>query len=300
MKRMLYAIPGLLLFAMLLAGCGEAVPDADESVVYVNKKGVVTYLDVEPFDQGVYEEEGLRGFLEEEIKAYTDEHGKNTVKLEDLTVEDGIAKLRLTCQSAQDFAQYNGIEMYQGRIVDALAAGYVFDGTFAKVENGTVTGEATKQEIYTENEMNVVIIRANMDVRVEGEICYVSCQNVSLTGPDGVSIRPEYYLGDAPAATGAAAGGQAAGSDVPSTEEPSSADDGNAADATEDAAAGEDGSDGSVDETDDGDSSVSSEDSTQAGMVIDADTSGTQGGADAFGASEQGRSTEVYTFIVYR
>ncbi len=300
MKRMLYAIPGLLLFAMLLAGCGEAVPDADESVVYVNKKGVVTYLDVEPFDPGVYEEEGLRGFLEEEIKAYTDEHGKNTVKLEDLTVEDGIAKLRLTCQSAQDFAPSNGIEMYQGRIVDALAAGYVFDGTFAKVENGTVTGEATKQEIYTENEMNVVIIRANMDVRVEGEICYVSCQNVSLTGPDGVSIRPEYYLGDAPAATGAAAGGQAAGSDVPSTEEPYSADDGGAADATEDPAAGEDGSDDSGDETDDGDSSVSPEDSTQAGMVIDADTSGTQGGADAFGASEQGRSTEVYTFIVYR
>ncbi len=298
MKRMLYAIPGLLLLAMLLAGCGEAVPDADESVVYVNKKGAVTYLDVEPFDPGVYEEDGLRGFLEEEIKAYTDEHGKNTVKLEDLTVENGIAKLRLNCQSAQDFAQYNGIEMYHGRIVDALAAGYVFDGTFAKVENGTVTGEATKQEIYKENEMNVVIIRANLDVRVEGEICYVSCQNVSLTGPDGVSIRPEYYLGDAPAATGTAASGPAGS--VPSTEEPSSADDGIVVDATEDAAAGEDGSDGTGDETDDGDSSVSSEDSTQAGMVIDADTSGTQGGADAFGASEQGRNTEVYTFIVYR
>ena len=40
----------------------------------------------------------------------------------------------------------------------------------------------------------MAIIRANTDVKVDGEICYVSCQNVKLTGTDSVSIRDGYYL----------------------------------------------------------------------------------------------------------
>lgn len=314
MKRMFCAIPWVLLLAVLISGCGGTLPDADESLVYVNKKGAVTYLDVEAFDPGLYEEEGLREFLEQEIDAYTQEHGKNTVKLSDLSVENGVAKLRLTCQSAQDFAQYNGIEMYQGRVVDALAAGYVFDGAFAKVENGAVTGEATKQEIYKENELKVVIIRANVDVRVEGEICYVSCQNVSLTGPDGVSIRPGYYLGDASVVTGAQAGGQAGGSaSAAGGVQTESA--GNAVGPTEEPDGGSGGSDAGGEHEDDAkatddaqgdEKDASGEDGendsdtagTEAGMVIDADTSGASDNAD--GMPQTAGGSETYTFIVYR
>ena len=53
---------------------------------------------------------------------------------------------------------------------------------------------ATKQDIYSEDDLKVAIIRANTDVKVDGEICYVSCQNVKLTGTDSVSIRDGYYL----------------------------------------------------------------------------------------------------------
>ena len=39
-------------------------------------------------------------------------------------------------------------------------------------------GAATKQDIYSEDDLKVAIIRANTDVKVDGEICYVSCLNV--------------------------------------------------------------------------------------------------------------------------
>ena len=39
-----------------------------------------------------------------------------------------------------------------------------------------------------------MIIKANTDVKIDGTICYVSCDNVALTGADSVSIREGYYI----------------------------------------------------------------------------------------------------------
>ena len=45
--------------------------------------------------------------------------------------------------------------------------------------------------------MKAVIIKANRDVKVDGTICYVSSENVKLTGNDSVSIREGYSLNGA-------------------------------------------------------------------------------------------------------
>ena len=50
------------------------------------------------------------------------------------------------------------------------------------MEDGKVTGTATKEEIYSGEDLKVVIIKANRDVKVDGTICYVSSENVKLTG----------------------------------------------------------------------------------------------------------------------
>ena len=180
MKRLVCTVCSVLLCVGLLSGCGTSL-EGEESVVYVGKKGVIESLDVESLDQSYYDETELKSYVDAEVKDYTAEHGKNAVEVESLKVEDGVAKL-------------NGIELYQGKVVASLAAGYVYDGEFARVEEGKVVGAATKQDIYSEDDLKVAIIRANTDVKVDGEICYVSCQNVKLTGTDSVSIRDGYYL----------------------------------------------------------------------------------------------------------
>ena len=176
MKRLVCTVCSVLLCVGLLSGCGTSL-EGEESVVYVGKKGVIESLDVESLDQSYYDETELKSYVDAEVKDYTAEHGKNAVEVESLKVEDGVAKLKMKYKTPEDYTAFNGIELYQGKVVASLAAGYVYDGEFARVDD-----------------LKVAIIRANTDVKVDGEICYVSCQNVKLTGTDSVSIRDGYYL----------------------------------------------------------------------------------------------------------
>lgn len=192
MKKFVCMVLGLCLCMGLFAGCGTTV-NGESSVVYVEKNGTVISLDVEELAQDYYDAEELESFVNDAVSEYTEEHGRSSVKVQELTVEEGTARLQMQYKTAEDYSAFNGIELYQGKVIDSLAAGYVFDGEFARVEDGKVIGAATKQEIYAEDDLKVVIIRANTDVQVDGEICFVSCENVELTGNNSVSIREGYY-----------------------------------------------------------------------------------------------------------
>lgn len=191
MKKLWNAGICTLLCAVLLGGCGDVALEADADVVYVDKDGGVTSMDVGVLDQEYYSEEELRTFVEDKVADYTEKNGKGTVKLDSITVEDGTAKLRMKYETVEDYTAFSGIELYQGKVVKALAAGYDFDTDFVAVKDGTVQGSASIQDIYAEDNLKAVIIRANIDVRVAGDICYVSSQNVEVTGTNMVSIREE-------------------------------------------------------------------------------------------------------------
>lgn len=193
MKKFMCTILSVAMCAVLISGCGTSL-EGEESVVYVDKKGTVLSLDAEELDQDFYDETELKEFVDNAVQEYTDAYGKDTVKTEELTVENGIAKLKMKYKTPEDYTNFNGIELYEGKVVASLAAGYVYDGNFARVEDGKVVGAATKQEIYAQEDLKVVIIRANTNVKVDGQICFVSCENVKLTGTDSVSIRDGYYL----------------------------------------------------------------------------------------------------------
>lgn len=104
-------------------------------------------------------------------------------------MEDGTAKLRMDYETVDDYTAFNGVELYEGKIVQALAAGYDFDTDFAGVDkDGSVTG-VTRGDILAQEDLKVVIIKANTDVKIDGKILYVSCDNVTVTGKDSVSIK---------------------------------------------------------------------------------------------------------------
>ena len=176
MKRLAGICLSLILCVGMLAGCGTSV-SSDDDLVYVDKKGKVTSIDVEDLDASYYDEDELNSFVKDEIDQYTAENGKGTVSLKDLKVEDGKA--------------FNGIELYQGKIVKALAAGYDFKADFVSVEDGVEQKAVTTKEIYATENLKVVIIKANTNVQVDGDICYVSKENVTLTGNNSVSIAEE-------------------------------------------------------------------------------------------------------------
>ncbi len=189
MKKSLGMILSVLIGMMLFAGCGENVT-AESDLVYVDKKGGVTSVDVGELDQSYYSQEELKSFVEDEVEQYTTANGKGTVSLKDLSVENGVAKLTLAYDTVEDYVGFNGIELYQGKVVKALADGYGFDVDFKTVEDGNVTETAaSSQDIYGDSSLKAVIIKANhISVKVPGEICFVSGDDVELTAEDTVSI----------------------------------------------------------------------------------------------------------------
>ena len=189
MKRIGSAILAVLLLGSLFVGCGTV--DSESTIVFVGKKGTVQTIDVEAFDKSYYNEEDFKTFAQEAVDTYNKSHEVDAITLTEFTVEGETAKLKMEYKSVADYSDFNEIGLYQGTIADAVGDGYLFDVAFSKVENGEVTGSATRADILAEDGLSVVIIKANTDVKIDGKIYYVSSDNVTVTAKDTVSIFDE-------------------------------------------------------------------------------------------------------------
>lgn len=188
MKRVTAILLMLILCVGLLQGCGSKY-DAEESTVFVLKDGKIVSTDVDDFDEAKYDEEGLEEYVNRQISEYNDEYGKDSVKLNNISIKDGKAFLTLEYNNWSDYARFYGVELFSGSITDALTLGYTFDAEFAYVKDGEPVPSAAS-EFFEDNDYKVVIIKANTNVQVKGKIYYVSAENVSLIDKKTVSIKP--------------------------------------------------------------------------------------------------------------
>lgn len=200
MKKFLSCALAFVLCVGILSGCG-ANYDAEESTVYVQKKGKIVSTDVEAFDTSKYDEASLKAYVEDAISEYTEENGSGKVKLNSLTVKDNVATLVIEYESADDYTNFNGIQLFTGTLAEALAAGYSFDGEFASVEDGKAVA-CDFSQFKDQDGLKVAIIKANTNLSVSNSIKYVSVENVNLVDKTTVSIGAgKNLLGEATEAT---------------------------------------------------------------------------------------------------
>lgn len=189
MKKTVFALI-MILCTGLLSACSQKT-DADVSTVFVGKKGSIISVDVETLDRDYYSTEELETYIAGHLEEYTQENG-DTVEEVSFDVEEGTAKLKMKYDSYEDYAAFNGIELFTGTVVAAQAAGYDFDTEFysASEEEGKAKSPA-KDEILSDDDSKVVVIRANVNVCVPGDILYVSAQDTELVDKDTVSVTGE-------------------------------------------------------------------------------------------------------------
>jgi hypothetical protein len=185
MKKVITTILALALCLGLMTGCGTSYL-TEESTVFVQKNGKVVSTDVEIFPSS-YDEEGLKTYVETMISEYTAEYGEDTVKLKDIGVVNETATLILEYASPEDYSRFNGIDLFVGTVAEALAAGYDFNVDFADVSGNTPV-ESSSSDFISQDGYKVVIIKANTNVNVSGNISYVSQENVSLVDKKTISI----------------------------------------------------------------------------------------------------------------
>ena len=187
MKKSMSLCLVAVLVLLTLAGCGKKL-NVDKNTVYLKKKAMYIGAIVKKFDKYYYVAYDLQSFVNDRVEAYVSTHEKDSVKVDEFSVEEGVAKLNVSYAGYEDYAALNEVELFAGTVPQALAAGYDFDAAFLKVEEGKLGGEASKEEIIGASDYKVVILSEKLDVKVDGTIAYVSSQYTSLASKDTVSI----------------------------------------------------------------------------------------------------------------
>lgn len=180
----------LLIFCMcLLFGCSKKT-SVDTATVFIEKKGQIVSVDVETLDKDYYNETELEEYINDHVTDYVEDNGE-TVELTSFEVTDGVAKLQMKYDSYEDYSRFNGIDLYTGTVVTALAAGYDFDVEFSQISKDSDVQMVSRDEVLANDEYKVAIIKANVNVQVPGSILYVSSENTKVVDKHTVSIVQE-------------------------------------------------------------------------------------------------------------
>lgn len=203
---MVAGIAGIILLIAILIGASffENVQrknyEADKDTVFLLKDGKVISVTVEDFEESTYDKEKLSSYIEEKLASYNAENGEDMAKKKSLEVEDNVAKLVIEYANTQAYEAIEGNELFVGTMSEALKAGFTFEGTYAKLSGDKVT-EALATDFTTNMDYKVAIIKANTTVSIDGEVCYVSVENIEKVGADWVTIKDGAMLEVTPFST---------------------------------------------------------------------------------------------------
>lgn len=189
MKKVIGAGGLLILCVSLLSGCSKKA-SVDTATVFVEKKGKIVSVDVEALDKDYYNETELEEYINDHVTNYVEDNGA-TVELTSFEVTDGVAKLQMEYDTYEDYSRFNGIDLYTGTVVTALAAGYDFDVEFSQISKESETKIVSRNEVLENEDNKVAIIKANLNVNVPGSVLYVSNQNTTMIDKNTVSIVSE-------------------------------------------------------------------------------------------------------------
>lgn len=183
-----------LLMTGLFSACGKSL-EADRDTVYVQKKGKVIGAAIADFDKDYYDQEELKAFAEEKVEAYQKEHGNDSVKIDEFSVEEKVAKLYMKYASCEDYQTFNEVTLFSGTIPQALAAGFDFDTGFTEIKDGKAAG-AVDNKVIVDTDYKVVILSEKVDVKVDGTVLYMSSDYTTLKSKDTVTVQLPEDAGD--------------------------------------------------------------------------------------------------------
>lgn len=132
----------------------------------------------EDFEKGRYSEEELETFVDDEIKAFeATSASPEPVKLKNVNVSKGRAKLVMEYDCDASYRLFNGEELYVCPVADFAKYGITADKSFYK-EDGSQLLSFKKDEI---NGYMAAVTDERCEIKVPGKILYHS-DNVKLTG----------------------------------------------------------------------------------------------------------------------
>ncbi len=179
-RGILLGCSAMLLFSVLLAGCGSSRSGQEpiRNGLTVEKDGQVLLCIEESFDKGYYDIDELREMVQEEITAYIGAGGREgtePIVLEEVTgLEEDGRKVRVVYRFA-DGAAYSGFQketLYYETVEQALKARHIFSGAvlFNGAESITLD-EANQKKL---GNRHVLVTEAATRIGLPYEVVYYS------------------------------------------------------------------------------------------------------------------------------
>ena len=174
-----------VLISMALFGCGQEKSD-DTTTITVEKSGKIVGSIVEDFDKEYYSEDELKEMIASDIAKFNNSSDGESVKLNSISVSDGVAKTTLTYKDAESYAGFNDVILFEGTVAEAYNAGYSFDDVTLKsaTEDGVTLD---KSGILAEGSMHIVITDENEKIKTYKNIAYIS-SNVTLVNKKEAAV----------------------------------------------------------------------------------------------------------------
>lgn len=187
-KRIMFGVC-LIMCLSLLNGCGGSeelkLSSIDTDTIYVSSEGSIELANVEEFDKEYYSESQLEDFIEETIDTYKKTEGSGEVTMEDFSVKDEVAKVLLKFDSAQTYAEFQGID-FQVVHTEDIQGNLVLPESFVSADDSS---SVSKDTVIKEEGLKLLIINEPLHVQLDGTIKYYS--EASITGDNAAETTGE-------------------------------------------------------------------------------------------------------------
>lgn len=187
-KRITFGVC-LIMCLSLLNGCGGSwelkLSSTDTDTIYVSSDGSIELANVEEFDKEYYSKSELKEFIEETIDTYKGSEGSGEVTMEDFSVKDQVAKVLLKFDSAQTYADFQGMDLQVVHTED-IQGNLVLPEKFVSADDGA---SVSKDDVIKKDGLKLLIVNEPLHVQLDGTIKYYS--EASITGDNVAEIAGE-------------------------------------------------------------------------------------------------------------
>lgn len=222
MKKMGMPVAILVLFAIMLSGCGQSgVPkDIRESTLVIDKSGRVTAYLVEEFDKNYYNISELSAMVQEDAANFGgSEANSKQVKIMGVDAMEGDSSRVVVTYRFDDTGSYEELikdQLFYGTVAEAIQRGYAKGVTLQSVQDGTLMTETDLMQnlgehlvIFYPEQVQPDQVKLNPEAEEQGQIV-IYCPDkvefvsqgavvnqdgsISITWVEGSDYEPVYIL----------------------------------------------------------------------------------------------------------
>ncbi len=161
----------MALLVCCLVGCGDRTATYDATTLVVNSDGTFMEVVVEAFDKEYYDASELENFVRNEIQEYNLNKVSTQISLEEVEVEDEIAKVTISYKQDEDYREFNEDTLFVGTVREAMEEGYQFDKAFTEYGK---TDNVSVAKVTENGNYGIVITQQSTNVVFPSKILYIS------------------------------------------------------------------------------------------------------------------------------